>query len=284
MTTSSELIAYGTAYLVSKGVEEAGENCEWILSHCMAVPRLSLRAYPGAAVTPTARSRFEEMLEKKSTREPLSYITGVHDFMGIELRAGPEALIPRPETEELVEKVLEFAPEGGKGPVFADIGTGSGCIAVALAKKMPSASVIATDISEAALKLARLNAANHGLSGRIRFVRCDCFRAVGVKTDVIVSNPPYIPSGDLGKLQKEVTMEPRLALDGGKDGLSVIKRIISGAVRVLKPGGRLWLETGDNQSKEVAGLFDRGIWSAVGAARDCRGIERFVSGRLAFNG
>ena len=250
-------------------------------------------------------------LRRRMKAEPIQYILGSAHFMGLEFKVTPEVLIPRPETEILVETAIklisslvpsavgETSPlRGGRPSSFVDIldlGTGSGCIAVSLAKMLPQARVSASDISKAALKVARSNACLHKVESRINFILSDLFthdaclagsplgEAEGrqaIRTtqyDLIVSNPPYIPDGEIDRLQPEIAYEPRLALEAGKDGLDFYRRIIPRAIGQLKQGGLLILEIGFGQKQAIARMLDecRGL-SLKEVVRDYQGIERIV--------
>ncbi len=286
--TGAELIEYGAGYLASRGVEDAQTHCQWLLSYSMNLPRLSIILEPRMEIGESDKSRFMRLLERKSAGEPLSYILGEHDFMGIRLNVNPGVFIPRPETEQLVETFLRDVVRLGrtslhnypqKTPVFADIGTGSGCIAIAIAKKMGRSRIIATDISNQALECAASNIERHGLSQRVKLVKCDAAGALDLKADAVISNPPYIPHPNLGGLPREVLWEPGIALDGGERGISVIEKIISDAPRIIKPGGWLCMEIGDEQSKAVTALFKSSLWAKVSVLRDYSGAERFVFAR-----
>jgi release factor glutamine methyltransferase len=274
---------------------------------------------PGtSALAGPGQRRLARLLARRLRREPLAYLLGEWDFAGIRFSLTRDVLIPRPETEELLELILkdrglrEFEREGawpvwpwwasdkapvptlgaargqdlstqGPGPALhiADVGTGSGCLAVALARFLPQAQVWATDISEQALRVARKNAAAHGLRDRVRFFRGDLLgplRRVAPPLDLVAANLPYIRRKDLARLQPEVRWEPRTALDGGPDGLAVIRRVISQAWSALKPGGKLVLEVGHDQAERVAALLAASGFSGLRTEKDFAGIPRFVCG------
>jgi release factor glutamine methyltransferase len=223
-----------------------------------------------------------DTLKRRIAGEPFEYILGDCEFMGLQFRVDRRALIPRPETEILVETALRIAGSMRQRSrlTLLDAGTGSGNIAVALARSLPSAALIACDISQAALALARANAESNGCSGRIRFVRCDMLAGFGLvdnACDMVVSNPPYIVSGEIDGLQPEVRREPRAALDGGNDGLLFYRKIAGQAQRLLRPGGALIVEIGAGQCADVKRIFEgQGGFSVRDIVKDYNGIERVI--------
>jgi release factor glutamine methyltransferase len=214
-------------------------------------------------------SYIASVLRRRFYGEPIHYILGKTEFMGLEFKVGPETLIPRPETEILVEASIQYVGrleeckggDGGARVKILDLCTGSGCIAVALAKLLPDVDVTATDISSAALEIARDNAKAHNVAEKIGFVNCDLFtglRGAGKGSfDIVVSNPPYIPAAEIATLQPEISYEPRIALDGGNDGLDFYRRIISQAALYLKKNGFLILEMGCGQKEDIENIFQK---------------------------
>jgi release factor glutamine methyltransferase len=229
---------------------------------------------------------FEALLGRRERREPLQYVTGRQAFWTFDLRVGPGVLVPRPETEHLVESALAWGvARGGKGApwLLADLCTGSGCVALALACEWPQATVCATDRSPEALAVARANATAHGLGDRIAFLEGDLFaplRGKGLegRFDMVTANPPYIPSGALAALQPEVRQwEPTQALDGGPDGLRFYRRIVPEAARYLRRGGLLALEVGAGQAEAVRALIrSAGHYDSVASVPDLAGTPRVV--------
>jgi release factor glutamine methyltransferase len=208
------------------------------------------------------------------------------NFLGLELAVTRDALIPRPETEQLVELAAKHLASCNAGQAHRirvlDFGTGSGCVAVALAKQFPGAEFHATDLSEAALRVAQENAARHGVTDRVQFHLGDGFSAVptGMRFDLLVSNPPYIPGGEIAELQPEVREhDPRLALDGGTDGLDFYRRFVAEAPAFLQPDARLVAEFGDGQEAALAGLFAAPGWSLESIEKDLTGRARFLVAR-----
>jgi release factor glutamine methyltransferase len=226
---------------------------------------------------------FTALIARRATHEPLAYIVGSKEFWNLLIDVSPQVLIPRPETELLVEAALERL----RGPraeqaLIADVCTGSGCVAIALAVERPGLQVIATDISEPALAVAAANAAKHGVADRIRFVRTDILSGINDKFDLIVSNPPYIPLGDRPKLQSDVRdFEPPLALFGGDDGLDIARPLAEHAAIRLKPGGMLFFECGAGQERGVRELIANAAPLRMqGFRNDLQGIPRVVSAQL----
>ena len=238
-------------------------------------------AAPNNPCSPKAEAYFRRLVEKRLGGVPLSYLTGVKEFWSIPFKVTPSVLVPRPETEVLVEKVLELSTR--ESEAILDVGTGSGCIAVALAKELPRAYIQAVDISEMALRVARGNAALHK-TRHVQFHRSDlfsAFRGTGVRFDFIVSNPPYISRDEWDGLPPEVRdFEPRRALLSGESGLEMIERLVRRAGTFLKPGGYLIFEIGDGQRDRVLALFGK-RWTEIETAWDMAGKPRVITARRA---
>jgi release factor glutamine methyltransferase len=222
--------------------------------------------------------KYEALIERRAAGEPLQYITGRQEFYGLEFEITPAVLIPRPETELIVEETLRLAHQANNAePLMIDVGTGSGCIAIALARELEGAHVVAVDLSREALEVARRNAARYGLESRIEFIESDLLSAVSRETqaDFIVSNPPYVAADELPGLQREVRdWEPRRALTDGADGLSFYRRLLAASPAYLKSGGHFLSELGYRQSEAVQVLVDRSVWSDVRVLSDWQGISR----------
>ena len=230
----------------------------------------------GFATEPAGfRSRYDAAVARRAAREPLPYITGEREFWGLSFEVTPAVLIPRPETELIVEAALDIHRNRDARIDIADVCTGSGCVAVALAHERPAASVLATDISEAALTVARRNAERHDVSDRVRFLRADLLRNVQGSFDLVVANPPYVRSGDRNGLQPEVREEPEVALYSGVDGLDAIARLVADAPGHLRNEGHLIFEFGLGQELDVEQLITAadGL-SLVELRRDLQGIAR----------
>ncbi|MBR0227192.1 MAG: peptide chain release factor N(5)-glutamine methyltransferase [Clostridia bacterium] len=250
-------------------------DAEWLLAEVLGVSRLEMLLNKRRELTEAEAAAYEALLARREGREPLQYILGSQSFMGFTLKTDSRALIPRNDTEALCEEALKYMRPGYR---VLDLCTGSGALAAAIKKLRPSAEVVASDISEAALSLAKENAA--ALNADIRFMQGDLFSPVaGEKFDVIVSNPPYIPGGLRGRLQAEVEQEPALALFAGDDGLDFYRRIAREAPAHLLPGGRLCLEIGDGQGDAVKTLLYE-EFTDIQVLNDLNGLPRVVSAAL----
>ncbi len=254
-------------------------DAETLLLHVAGRDRAWLLAYPQAELSPDHLLAFTDLAARRAAHVPLQYLTGHQEFFGLDLRVTPDVLIPRPETELLVQAVLDWvrgqAQAAGRAPLLVDVGTGSGAIALALASQLPEAEVRALDISPAALAIAEGNADSLGLRERIQFALSDLLSAVidGGKVDAIVSNPPYVPAGDAPEMQPEVRdYEPHLALFAGEDGLEVYRRLIPQAWQALRPGGLLATEFGFGQKPHMTALL--ADWDQVRFLDDYAGIPR----------
>ena len=276
--TILKVLEWTKGYLAEKGVENARLEAEWMLCELVGLDRVGLYVNFDKPLTSAELAHFRGMVARRARREPLQYILGTQEFMGLEFEVAPAVLIPRHDTEVLVEEALRRAGDARK---VLDIGVGSGCIAVALAKKLPGAEVSGVERSPEALVVARRNAERNGVT--VSLHEGSLFEPfAGARFDLIVSNPPYILTGDLGGLQPEVRdFEPREALDGGLDGLDFYRKIIPAAPDHLNPGGWLMVEVGIGQAKEVLAMFGKtGRFGELFTAKDPGGIERVVGGRL----
>lgn len=269
MNKVSSLLTRAEASLTAANIDEPRANARALLAHALSVSVTRLDAFPDQIVPPLKEQIFNSYIAQKLQNTPLQYITKEQNFMGRILRVGPGVLIPRPETEELVEAVFKRAAAPKR---LLDLCAGSGCIACALAAHYPSAEVTAADISQDALSIARQNAA--GL--KVNFLKTDLFQNIEGEFDVIVTNPPYIPTADLDGLSPEVKAEPRLALDGGADGLTLIKKIISAAPQYLKSGGLLAMEFGIGEEAQIIKLLDTQKWCTTEIKKDTFNINRFL--------
>jgi release factor glutamine methyltransferase len=248
-------------------------DAELLLAHVLDVSRANVIARDDRVLTPEEQGDFEQLLARRLAGEPLAYLTGTREFWSFELEVTRDVLVPRPETELLVEW---GAAVGGRDVL--DLGTGSGAIALALARELPAAQVAAVDRSRAALAVARRNAT--ALAARVEFLEGDWFAPVrGRAFDLIVSNPPYVAEGD--PHLAELRFEPALALASGADGLDALRAIIAGAPAHLRAGGWLLVEHGATQGAAVRGLFARGGFAGVETRRDLAGLERATGGRRA---
>ncbi len=241
--------------------------------------RLQLYLSPDKPLSPAERDRFREIVKKRHHGVPVQQLTGEVMFFGLSFRVRPTALIPRPETEELVELALDVVPRD-RPSTLLDLGTGSGVIAICLAKYAPLSRVMATDISPDALALAKENASRLNVADRIQFIESDWDASIDGTFDVIVSNPPYIDTEDLPTLQREVRdHEPRIALDGGESGFASIRNLAQGVRKHMMPGGKLLLEIGDAQGEAVVTLLGGIGLEIEQVRRDLAGKERFVIAR-----
>jgi len=278
MRTTKTLLTEGTALLEAAGVSEAGLNCAWLLAHLLKTDRLSMLAEGGTIVPPAAVKEFNKFLARKAEGEPLAYILGSQPFCGLSLKVDARVLVPRPETEELVGLAIDFILKSRRGgaPAILDFGAGSGAIALALARRFPEASVCAAEKSRRALACAMENARALGFAERMKFLAVSAVKDCGGPFDLIVSNPPYIPTGVIAGLDKEVLAEPRLALDGGADGLAVAREIMAAAPAALKRGGALFMELGDTQGPAAVKLLDGATWKVRKVIKDLNEKKRFV--------
>jgi release factor glutamine methyltransferase len=270
--------------LEAAGVCESMFEAELLMAEALGMNRAGVLARLKEVPDADAADRFLKFAARRASREPLQYITGRQEFYGLTFHVAPGVLVPRPETEIVVEEGLAFLKETG-GRTVADIGTGSGCIAISLAVSLPEAVIYAIDSSDAALKIAEANAERNGAAGLVKFLRGDLFgplaeAGMAGRLDLIVSNPPYIPTGDIPNLQPEVIREPIQALDGGPDGLDVVKEIIRQAPEYLKPGGGLLIETGFGQAGAVRDIVgDTHGLEYIKYIPDFAGIERVLVAR-----
>ena len=263
--------------LQAAGVPEARREAGSLLSFVIGKDRTFLISHAHDPLDGAEMDRFREAVARRAGGEQLQYVTGVQDFYGREFRVTPDVLIPRPETELLVEAALETIA-GVSGPSLCDVGTGSGCIAVTLLCERTDARAVAVDVSDAALAIAADNAERHGVEERIELKVSDCFNGLGPITfDLVVSNPPYVSANALAGLQREVRdHEPLVALSPGADGLSVIRRLLNDSPAFLKPGGHLIMEIGFDQGEKVQGLIDPNAWRLVEIRPDLQGIPRIL--------
>jgi len=277
--TVLEVIQRSTSFLARKGVDAPRLQAELLLAHALQLPRMQLYLNFERSLTISEQDLLREMIRRRGEREPLQHIVGSTSFCGLEIQVSRTVLVPRPETELLAEHGWIFlnqraaslaagATDNGPGganrePLALDFGTGSGCLAIALAVKCPAARLLAVDIEPEALETARRNAASHHVTNRIEFLLSDGLKNLPANKhlDLIVTNPPYIPSGEIAGLQPEVRdHDPRRALDGGADGLDFYRELAREAQRFLKPGGNIMMEFGDGQEDRLQQLFANEKW------------------------
>lgn len=277
----ADAITFATEVLRTAGTPEPARDAKVLLAHSLGKQKTFLIAYPEFELTDEQRTQFRTVIERRAGREPLQHILGRQEFYGRDFRVSPDVLIPRPETEAIVELAVSFLADRPE-PRFLDIGTGSGCIAVSVAAELPAACGLATDISPAALAVACENAETHGVADRVSFIEADLFGPAGdAEFDLIASNPPYIPLDEFRGLEPEVReFEPRSALTDEGDGLAIIRKIIATAPHHLKPGGRLLIEIGFGQSESVSALIDTAVWFEYELHNDLQGIPRILEATL----
>lgn len=278
--TVRELLSHSTAALTAAGVDSPRLQAEWLLAHVLEIPRLQLYVESGRPVHLAQAEAFQGLLARRCRREPLQHLLGSADFCGLEIAVTPAVLIPRPETELLAERAWGWLGTlATASPRALDFGTGSGCLAIALAVHCPRARVYAVDLSAPALAVARDNARRHGVAARIEFFQGDGLAVLppDLKLDLVVSNPPYIPTAEVATLQPEVRdFDPLLALDGGADGLEHYRRLAAGLPSYLAATHRALLEFGDGQAPAVAAIFRREKWVVERIENDYNGVERVL--------
>ena len=277
-TRLQDLLSNAARRLADAGIDTPLLDAQSIAASVLICSRLDLIAHPERELSEPQLGSFMSLIAQREARYPLAYLTGSREFHGLRIDVTPDALIPRPETETLVEECAKRL--SGRLAVIADVGTGSGAIAVALAVSLPDARVYAIDNSAAALKVARANVEKHQLSDRVIVLEGDllgALRGVDVRLDAVVSNPPYIPSGEIENLQPEIRLyEPRAALDGGTDGLDVYRRLLPDALPLLKENGFVAVEVGLGQADAVRNIAVGCGYHTIETARDLAGIERVV--------
>lgn len=286
-STMQQALTLGESYLADRGIEDAPLDAWLLLEYVTGMSRARFLADRGFLLDEPDRERYLELLKKRGAHIPLQHLTGVQEFMGFPFRVNEHVLVPRQDTESLVEQALmRLRP----GMAVLDLCTGSGCIAVSLAKLCPGLRVDASDISQAALRVARAN--GQALDTSVNWIHSDLFENIpkkknteghptGETYDLIVSNPPYIPTNVIGTLAEEVRLhEPFKALDGREDGLYFYRRIVREARDYLRPGGFLLFEIGWDQAAEVSGFLEAAGYGEISVVKDLAGLDRVVSGRL----
>lgn len=274
--TIRDVLDWATQDFSARGIESARLDAELLVARALGIDRIGLYLDLHRPLQEAERSAIRPLVARRRDREPVAYILGHRDFFGRRFEVTPDVLIPRPDTETLVEHALAQIPKDAPSRVL-DVGTGSGAIAVTLASERPAARITATDISKAALEVAGRNAAAHGVQDRITFEHVDLLRASS-PYDVIVSNPPYIARTELETLQEEVRdHEPDTALFGGEDGLDVIRRLLDVARPAVEAGAHLLIEVGAAQAAAVVDLgIETGAWKRVAVYPDLDRVERVV--------
>lgn len=281
--TIGEAILAGEKQLVAAGIDSGRLETEMMLAQLREEPRLNLWLQRGDVLTEGQREKLQDWLARRSTREPIQHILGWAPFLDFELHVTRDVLVPRPETEVLAQLAIQRLA-GAAAPRVLDWGTGSGCLALAIAQAVPSAEVHALDVSPDALRIARANAIAYRLADRVRFHPGDGFAALDSEFrdpqnafDLIVTNPPYIPAAEVETLDPEVRLhDPRLALVGGEDGLECYRRLATEALAWLRPGGWLLAEFGDGQAPALTELFGKAGWLIEAVEKDLSGRDRIL--------
>ena len=273
------LIAEGEGALTAAGIENPRREARLLLAHVLGREASDLALEGERAVDAEPAAAFRVALARRAAHEPFAYIAGRRAFWSFDFAVTPATLIPRPDTETLVETALKLAGHPSAPLEILDLGTGSGAILIALLSELPNATGFGVDISEPALAIARRNALRSGVAARARFARSSWWSHVSGSFDLVVSNPPYIPTAEIAALDPDVRdHEPRLALDGGPDGLAAYRAIAGVAVSRLTPGGALIVEVGQGQAQDVARMFMASGFAATEIAADLAGIPRVVAG------
>jgi release factor glutamine methyltransferase len=276
--TIAEALARCAAELSENDVPDARLDAFQLVAFVTHRDRTSLIAHPEVALSDEQESELASLTARRAAREPLQYILGRQEFHRLTFDISPDVLIPRPETEILVERAIKFL-SSRSSPRFCEIGVGSGCISISVLREIKTASAAACDISERALDVARRNAELHNVADRLDLIISDVFGSMpDERFDAVLSNPPYVPEVDFFSLQPEVRdHEPTIALTSGADGLKVIERLIAEAPSFLRTGGLLLFEMGFNQSGSVANLIDHTVWTGVEFLPDLQGIPRILA-------
>lgn len=280
-TSIAQAILQGANKLRKAGVPDERREAGSLLMYVLNRDRSYILTHAEAELSDEQVEKFSDSLDERGRGKPLQYITGRQEFFGLEFEVNSDVLIPRPETELLVEAALSLVSQN-EAPLICDVGTGSGCIVVTLLHKLPRARAVALDISPAALAVAKRNATRHGVHDRLSLITSDCFAGLGPASgpgfDLIVSNPPYVAEPALDGLQREVRdFEPRAALVSGQDGLIVIRRLLLESRDYLKSGGLLIFEMGFDQHNAVRQLIDENSWKLLEMYDDLQGIPRTVA-------
>ncbi len=274
----SNAILEGGQVLRAAGIAEARRESGSLLAHAIGRDRTFIVTRADEPLKAAAVEAFRKLIERRAAGEPLQYLTGHQQFFKLDFEVTPDVLIPRPETELVVEIVLELL-KGNPDPFIADIGAGSGCIVISLLHELRDAHAIATEISPNALQIAQRNADRHGVAAdRLTVIESDCFAKVNADRafSLIASNPPYIRDDEIETLQREVGYEPRTALAGGPDGLDIVRRLLREAPPFLQPGGHFVFEIGFGQKALIEQLINREVWELTEMRPDLQGIARAV--------
>ena len=284
MSNISEILKFATDILRKNGIDEPRREANSLLVFTIKKDKTFLIAHPEYELNSAQEDYFRQLLNRRAGREPFQYITGKQEFYGLDFVVSPDVLIPRPETEIVVENAIEILAKINN-PRFCEIGVGSGCISVSILNEIKTAMAIGVDVSENALQIARLNAEKHSVMNRLDLKISDVFGDLqDEKFDLIVSNPPYIPETGLQNLQAEVkNFEPHSALFAKKDGLEIVEKIIEQSPQYLKTNGFLLMEIGINQFKKVEKMISADIWKSAEFIKDLQKIPRTLKAQMGGN-
>lgn len=279
--TIAEAIEMGAARLREEAISDPKREASLLLRLALKRDAAFLYAHPEYRLNAVEAILYKAVVKRRAAHEPFQYISGTQEFYGLDFAVTPDVLIPRPETEILVEAAIDALKEIDQ-PTFCEIGVGSGCISVATLANVPNATAVGVDVSEKALAVAGSNAEINGVSNRLDLRISNIFENVPKESfDAVVSNPPYVPESDIEGLPSEVRLfEPHTALDGGDDGLDIVRRIVNESPKYLKPHGFLFLEIGWNQSEKVKTMLANDVWQQVNLLPDLQGIPRIVTAKL----
>ncbi len=282
--TIQKLLNWTTQYFTDKGIDAPRLSAEMVLAHVLSLKRIELYTNFDQIVAEEQLARLRELVRRAGEHEPVAYLVGRTEFYSLEIAVTPDCLIPRPETELLVERAIEFLRKRGGAQKVCDLCTGSGCIAAAIARNCPEVQIIATDVSSEALAAAAVNVEKHSVEDRVTLLQGDLFDPVvpalnGSRFDLIVSNPPYVSDVEYARLDRNIReYEPAGALLGGADGLDVYRRIAEQAPEAISPGGALMLETGYAQGQAVRGLLEQtGDFADINVEKDSQDNDRVVT-------
>lgn len=276
--TVQDILDWTTEYFQKEDINRSRLEAEMLLAHSLQIDRLNLYLYPDRPLTEEELDNFRPMIKKRKKGVPIQYITEKVNFMGVDLKVDKRALIPRPETEEMIELILS-EHKGEKGLEILDLGTGCGAIAVTLAKYLVEPQITASDISEEALELARENASNNEVENNTRFIKSDWFKDLDGQFDIIATNPPYVGHGELEDLDPKIKEhEPTIALNGGEKGLEEITNILGNADTYLKPSGCLYVEIGADQGERVKETArEQGFFDSIKTIKDSGEKDRILT-------
>jgi release factor glutamine methyltransferase len=280
LPTISEAITIGAQTLREAGLSDERRTAALLLRHILSIDQAQLLIHSNQPLEPEQYDLYLRLIARRAKGEPVQYITGHQEFYGLDFSVNPDVLIPRPETELLVERVITLARHSPH-QIIADIGTGSGCIAVSLAVNIPDAQFIATDISSSALEVARANAQRHRVADRIKFLQGDMLKPLvqlRIASDIIASNPPYVPDSYPELLQREVRdYEPQIALYGGREGLDFACRLLADGKDCIKRGGHMVIEIGYGQLDKLRPMINPADWELIDVAADLQSIPRTLT-------